>query len=145
LIASTVLGAADDTSASAGQGTDQRKATFTKDVAPILQRACQNCHRPGQIAPMSLLTYADVRPWAKSIRQRVVQREMPPWYIEKNVGIQRFKEDISLTDTEIATIVRWVDDGALQGNPADLPPSRTFDDSAARFALGKPDLVITSP
>lgn len=130
---------------SAAQDRSQRPVTFTKDIAPILQRSCQTCHRPGQIAPMSLVTYADVRPWTRSVRQRVSLREMPPWYIEKHVGIQKFKEDISLTDEEIDTIVRWADNGAPQGNPADMPPARTFDEGAARFALGKPDLVIMSP
>ena len=82
----------------------QRQVTFTKDVAPILQRSCQTCHRPGAIAPMSLLTYQDARPWARSIRQKVVDREMPPWHIDRNVGITKFKDDPSLTDAEIATI-----------------------------------------
>src|ERR1700682_1676013 len=98
--------------------------TFSKDVAPILQRACQNCHRPGSIAPMSLLTYEDVRPWARSIRERVSRREMPPWFIERNIGIQKFKDDASLTDTEVAIIVKWADAAAPQGNPADMPPAR---------------------
>src|ERR1700716_374539 len=83
--------------------------TFTKDVAPILQRSCQNCHRPGAIAPMSLLTYEETRPWARSIRQKVVAREMPPWYIDRHVGIHDFKNDVSLSDLEIATIAAWVD------------------------------------
>src|SRR5437879_8861055 len=77
--------------------------TFAKDVAPILQRSCQPCHRPGNIAPMSLLTYQDVRPWARAIKQQVVQRNMPPWYIDRAVGIREFKNDPSLTDQEIAT------------------------------------------
>src|SRR6059036_4363520 len=72
--------------------------TFTKDVAPILQRSCQSCHRPGSLAPMSLITYDDVRPWARAIKLKTSLREMPPWFIEKNVGIQRFKDDPSLSD-----------------------------------------------
>ena len=88
--------------------------TFTKDVAPILQRACQRCHRPNSMAPMSLVTYDDVRPWARSVKQRVVQREMPPWHIDRTVGIQRFKDDPSLSDDEIRTIATWVDMGAPQ-------------------------------
>src|SRR6516225_8201698 len=92
--------------------------TFARDVAPILQRSCQNCHRPGQIGPFSLLTYQDARPWAKAIKQKVLQREMPPWYIDKSVGIREFKNDISLSDADIATIVKWVDGGAPMGNPA---------------------------
>src|ERR1700712_2296707 len=91
------------------------ESTFSKDVAPILQRACQNCHRPGSVAPMSLLTYEDARPWARSIRQRVSAREMPPWYIDRTVGVQKFKDDPSLTDDEIKTIATWVDGGAPGG------------------------------
>src|SRR5437870_5344085 len=82
--------------------------TFTKDVAPILQRSCVRCHRPGEMAPMSLMTYEDVRPWARSIKTRVVAREMPPWHIDRTVGIQSFKDDPSLSDEEIATIASWV-------------------------------------
>ena len=83
----------------AGQSaTEQAQVTFTKDVAPILQNNCQACHRPGSIAPMSLLTYEETRPWARSIKQKVVAREMPPWFIDKNVGVQHFSNDRSLTD-----------------------------------------------
>ena len=112
----------------AGQSApDQPQVTFAKDVAPILQNNCQVCHRPGSMAPMSLLTYADARPWAASIRRKVAAREMPPWFIDKNVGVQHFSNDVSLTDTEIAAIVKWVDAGAPLGNPADMPPARKFD------------------
>ena len=103
--------------------------TFTKDVAPLLQNRCQVCHRPDTFAPMSLLTYEEARPWAKSIKQKVLAREMPPWYIDKNVGVHHFKNDVSLSDEEIATIVKWVDAGAPKGNPADMPRPRKFDDS----------------
>src|SRR5690242_530179 len=95
--------------------------TFSKDVAPILQKSCQVCHRPGAIAPMSLLTYQDARPWARSIKAKVTAREMPPWYIDRHVGITKFKEDPSLTDAEITTIAKWADAGAPQGNPGDMP------------------------
>jgi hypothetical protein len=118
--------------------------TFTRDVAPILQKSCQNCHRPGQMAPMSLLTYQDVRPWAKSIKQRVTERQMPPWGIDPHVGIQRFKNDPSLRDDEIQTITKWVDAGAPMGNAADMPKPREFDD-ADRWHIGTPDVIITSP
>ena len=74
---------------------DEVTPTFTKDVLPILQRSCQQCHRPGSVAPMSLLTYEEVRPWARAIRDRTAQREMPPWYVERNVGVRQFKEDPS--------------------------------------------------
>ncbi len=119
----------------------QEPVTFTKDIAPILQRTCHNCHRPGNIGPMSLLTYQDARPWARSIRQQVVQRNMPPWYIDKTVGIHKFKNDPSLSDHEIDMITKWVDAGAPQGNPADMPPARQFDDSD-RWHIGTPDVVV---
>lgn len=118
--------------------------TFSKDVAPILQRSCVTCHRPGQSAPMSLLTYEEVRPWARSIRSRVAAREMPPFHIDRNVGIQKFKNDPSLTDEEIATVVAWASNGAPQGNPADLPAPRQFADGS-EWAIGKPDLVVRFP
>ncbi len=126
--------------------TDQ--VTFTKDIAPILQRSCQGCHRPDSIAPMSLLTYEQVRPWAREIKERTMLRHrrgaMPPWFIEKDIGIQRFKDDISLSDAEIARIAKWVDAGAPRGNPDDLPPARVFPDNVA-WQIGTPDLIVTSP
>src|SRR5262245_18814947 len=80
---------------------DTKEITFTEDIAPILQRSCQNCHRPaGGVAPMPLTTYEEVRPWARAIKLRTSRREMPPWFIEKNIGIQKFKDDISLSDRE---------------------------------------------
>jgi hypothetical protein len=118
--------------------------TFSRDVAPILQRACQNCHRPGAIAPMSLLTYQDARPWARSIKAKVTAREMPPWYIDRHVGITKFKDDPSLTDAEIATIAKWVDAGAPAGNPKDLPPPRQFTD-IDKWHIGKPDMIVSLP
>jgi hypothetical protein len=96
--------------------------TYSKHVAPIFQAKCQECHQPNSIAPMSLITYQDARPWARSIKERVAARQMPPWHIDRNVGVQQFKNDMSLTDEQIDTIVRWVDGGALQGDPKDLPP-----------------------
>ena len=118
------------------------QVTFTKDVAPILQRNCQQCHRPGSIAPMSLLTYQDARPWARSIKQKVVAREMPPWHIDRTIGITKFKDDPSLSDAEVATISAWVDAGAPMGNPADMPEPRQFSDLDSWF-IGKPDIVVT--
>ena len=117
------------------------QVTFAKDVAPILQRACQNCHRPGSIGPMSLLTYEEVRPWARSIKQQVTQRNMPPWYIDRTVGIQSFKNDASLSDAEVVKISRWVDQGSPMGDPADMPRARAFDESN-RWHIGKPDIVV---
>jgi len=118
------------------------QVTFTKDVAPILQRSCQNCHRPGAIAPMSLLTYDDVRPWARAIKEKVSKRQMPPWYIDHNIGISAFKDDPSLSDREIATISQWVDAGAPRGNPTDMPPPRQFSD-LDQWHIGKPDFIVT--
>ena len=129
----------------AGQSAPgQPQVTFTKDVAPIFQENCQACHRPGSIAPMSLITYAETRPWARSIKQKVLVREMPPWFIDKNVGVQHFSNDRSLSDREIETIAAWVDAGAPEGNPADVPPPRHFADSET-WQIGKPDVIVALP
>jgi len=118
--------------------------TFAKDVAPIFQKSCQACHHDGTSAPMSLVTYEQVRPWARSIRQRVAARDMPPWHLDKTVGVRHYKNDRSLSDAEIATVVRWVDNGAPQGNPADMPPPLTFRAEGEWF-IGEPDLKVTTP
>jgi len=111
--------------------------TFTKDVAPILFKSCVECHRPSGMAPMSLMTYEDARPWARAVRQKVVAREMPPWGADPAIG--KFSNDVSLKPSEIDTITAWVDAGAPQGNPADLPKAPTF---AEGWSIGKPDLVF---
>src|SRR5262249_50917946 len=118
--------------------------TFAKDVAPIFQKNCQTCHHQGTPAPMSLVTYEDVRPWARSIRQRVAARDMPPWHLDKTVGVRKYKNDRSLSDDEIATIVKWVDTGAPQGNPADMPAPLSWRSEADWF-IGEPDLKVTTP
>ncbi len=127
--------------AAAGPGD----VTFTKDIAPILQRSCQGCHRPDGVAPMSLVTYGDVRPWARAIKQRTGigphAGVMPPWYIEKNIGIQHYKDDPSLSDLEIAKIANWADSGAPQGDPADMPPAKKFLDLDT-WNIGAPDLIV---
>jgi hypothetical protein len=121
------------------------EVTFTKDIAPILQRSCENCHRPDGVAPMSLVTYEETRPWARSIKQRTgigpKAGVMPPWYAEKNIGIQHYKDDPSLTELEVATIAKWADTGAAKGNPADMPPARVYADSRA-WNIGTPDLIV---
>ena len=104
--------------------TPAKPVTFSKDVAPILQAKCQECHQPNSIAPMSLITFQDARPWARSIKERVATRQMPPWHIDKSVGVQKFKNDMSLTDEQVDTIVRWVDAGAPQGDPKEMPPPK---------------------
>jgi hypothetical protein len=119
------------------------QVTFTKDVAPILQKSCQGCHRPGSVAPMSLLTYEDARPWARSMKQKVTAREMPPWHIDRNIGITKFKDDPSLTEAEIQTIAKWVDGGAVRGNLGDMPAPKQFSDLDQWF-IGKPDIVVTN-
>jgi hypothetical protein len=122
--------------------------TYSKDIAPVLQRSCQNCHNDQGLAPMALTTYQEVRPWAKSIKTRTALRDrrgvMPPWYAEKDIGIQHYKNDISLSDEELAKIAKWADNGAPEGNAADLPPARTFGDNE-KWTLGEPDLVISTP
>jgi len=139
-----VLAAVGLAAPSARAAGPQGEVTFTKDIAPILQRSCQRCHRPDSIAPMSLLTYEQVRPFARDIKRRTSLREMPPWFIEKNIGIQQFKNDPSLSEEEVAKVASWVDNGAPQGNPADMPPPLVFGEAAA-WTLGKPDLIISSP
>jgi mono/diheme cytochrome c family protein len=119
-----------------------KEVTFTKDIAPIFQKSCQSCHHAGTAAPMSLITYQDARPWARSIKQRTQNREMPPWHLDKTVGIKKYKNDISLNDAEIATIARWVDQGTKQGDPKDMPPPLTFKPETDWF-IGKPDLIVT--
>ena len=132
------------------QTTDTDAVTFARDIAPILQRSCQACHRSGSMAPMSLVTYQEVRPWARAIREKVAERSMPPWHIDKTVGIRDFANDISLSDAEIDAVVRWVDAGAPLGNPADMPPPIEWPaDDIWRLAaeydeLGEPDLVVRS-
>ena len=121
--------------------------SYTKDVAPILQQRCQVCHQPGSIAPMSLLTYDDAKKYARRIRTKVSERLMPPWHIDRNVGIQQFKNDGSLTDEQVATIVNWVDSGTPLGDPKDMPPAVKFPDPdrwQLAEKLGQPDLVIKS-
>jgi hypothetical protein len=123
--------------------------TFTKDVASIFQEKCESCHRPDSIAPMSLVTYEESRPWARSIKNRVAARQMPPWHIDRTIGIQHFQNDRSLTDAEVDTIVRWVDGGAPRGEMRDMPPPVAWPDHSvwnyAELFGGPPDLVVKSP
>ena len=120
------------------------QVTFSKDVAPILYKSCIRCHRPEELAPMSLLTYNDARPWAQSIKNRVSKREMPPWFLDKTIGIQKYKNDPSLTDEEIATIVKWADTGAQQGNPADMPKMPEAE-TLSTWRIGTPDVIVHYP
>ena len=114
--------------------------TFHADVEPILQRRCQICHRSGDIAPMSLMTYAEVRPWAKAIRSAVLQKKMPPWFADPAHGV--YGNDPSLSTSELETLIAWIDADAPQGNPEDAPRSLEFVDG---WRIGKPDVVIEIP
>ena len=130
------------------QSADQ--VTFARDVAPIFQESCVRCHRPGTAAPMSLETYELARQWAPLIREKVAGRQMPPWPLDQTVGIQQFKNDASLSDEEIATIVEWVDSGAVLGNPADLSEPRDWPGWADSWRYEErfgrpPDVILTSP
>jgi len=111
--------------------------TFAKDVAPILYKICVECHRPTAMAPMSLLTYEDARPWARAIKQKLTRREMPPWGADPAIG--KFANDVSLSTSQIATIAAWADAGAPLGNRADLPTPPQF---AEGWSIGQPDLVF---
>ncbi len=112
--------------------------TFSKDIAPIFYKHCVECHRPTMFAPMSLLTFEEARPWARSIKQRVVAREMPPWGADPAIG--RFRNDPRLSQAEIDTIMAWVDGGAPKGNDVDLPKRPHFVDG---WTIGEPDVVVT--
>jgi len=122
--------------------------TFAKDIAPIFQEKCETCHRQGQGAPMNLTTFEEVRPWARSIKQRVATRNMPPWHLDKTVGIQKFQNDRSLSDQQIAMIVKWVDAGSPLGDKKDLPVAIVWPDDAgwkyAKIIGQEPDFVIKS-
>jgi len=111
--------------------------TYTRDVAPILYKNCTQCHRPGEIAPMSLLTYEDARPWAKAIRDEVGEGHMPPWHADAPHGT--FLNDRSLTQAEKDTIVKWASNGAPKGDPKDMPATPAYVDG---WSLGKPDAVF---
>ena len=121
----------------------QAPATFTNDVAPILFDNCVSCHRPGEVAPMPLRSYEEVRPWARAIKNKVVTREMPPWFADPNFGT--FKDDARLTEQEIETIAQWVDAGAPRGDPADLPDLPDLPTFADGWALGEPDHILMFP
>src|SRR5437762_621499 len=140
LVALLAVGiAAMSASMKATVGEDSSSVTFYKDVLPILQKNCQTCHRPGEIAPMSFMTYKDTRPWAKAIKTAVVSRQMPPWFADPNYG--HFANDRTLSDAATKTLVAWADGGAVEGNAQDAPPPVKFVDG---WSI-KPDMVIEMP
>jgi len=126
--------------ASASDKTNAKAVTFNKDVAPIFYKRCVECHRAGEIAPMSLLTFKEARPWARSIKENVVGRVMPPWHADPHYG--EFSNDRRLTEQEVATIAAWVDQGAKEGEATDLPPAPKFLEG---WNIGKPDQIFYIP
>ncbi len=123
-----------------------KPVTFTKDIAPIFQDKCEACHRKDSMAPMSLVTYEEARPWARSIKERVVTHQMPPWHLDKR-SVSRNSERPSLSDEQIATIVRWVDSGSPMGDPKDMPPAKQWpneDEWQLAKQFGEPDLILKS-
>jgi len=124
-------------SLSAAATTGGSTVTFNKDIAPILQKNCQSCHRPGEPAPMPLLTYKQVRPWASAIKEATALKKMPPWFADSHYG--KWSNDRSLTKADIDTIARWADSGAPEGDAKDAPVPVKFIDG---WNIAKPDMVL---
>src|SRR5687767_12100438 len=124
----------------ANKGTAVSQSTFHRDVAPILQKNCQGCHRPGEAAPFSLLTYTEARPWAKAIKEAVRLKRMPPWFADPHVG--KFANDRSLSPAEVAVISRWADAGAPEGDPKDAPAPIRFVEG---WNIGNPEYTVQMP
>ncbi len=114
--------------------------TFNKDVIPILQKHCQGCHRPGEVAPMSFMSYRETRPWAKAIKESVITKKMPPWFADPAYG--HFRNERKLDPQELSTLVKWADSGASEGDAKDKPAPVEF---ATGWSIGKPDIVIEMP
>ena len=125
---------------SAVSGAGKAPLTFSKDIAPIFYKNCVGCHRPGEIAPMSLITYKEVRPWAKAIREKVATRQMPPWHLDSQYG--KWENDRRLTQKDVDAVVAWIDGGAAEGNAKDLPPLPKL---ASGWQIGEPDIVFQMP
>jgi len=135
-----IAGLAVATAAMAADANSQVQVTFAKDVLPILQKNCQTCHRPGQVAPMSLLSYQEARPWAKAIKAAVTARKMPPWFADPNYG--HFANDRSLKQSEIDTLVKWADTGAAPGDAKDAPAPVKWPDGGWGI---QPEVVMDLP
>jgi hypothetical protein len=143
-----LLAASASAAAIAAEAQSAATPTFHRDVLPILQQSCQRCHRPSSIAPMSLMSYSEVRRYATRIKERTQLRDeqgaMPPWFIDPDVGIQHFANDEALTDEQIATLAAWVDAGAPEGVATHAPPALVFP-SEPTWDIGEPDLVVDLP
>src|ERR1700692_24500 len=125
---------------SSAAATNPSPVTFTRDVAPVLQKNCQGCHRPGEAAPFSLLSYEQARPWAKAMKEAVRLKKMPPWLADPHYG--RFSNDRSLSRKEIETIAAWAEAGAPEGDPKDMPAPARFVEG---WSIPKPDVVFEFP
>jgi hypothetical protein len=123
-----------------GRVVKESAVTFNKDVAPILQKNCQGCHRSGEAAPMSLMTYKEARPWAVAIREAVILKRMPPWYADPHFG--KFSNDRSLSQADIETLTFWANHGTPEGDPLQAPKPAQFVDG---WNIGTPDLVLEMP
>src|SRR5438034_3716217 len=134
-----VVGLMITSAAMATEVSAQSTVTFNKDVLPILQNNCQTCHRPGEVAPMSLVSYEDSRPWARSIKTKTMAKQMPPWFADPDYGL--FSNERQLSSREIDTLASWADAGAPAGNPKDAPPPRTFHEGWNIT----PDVVVEMP
>ena len=149
LVAAALALPSQSLSAQQGGEMNAEDVTFTRDVAPIIQDNCQICHRQGSVAPMAFEEYRDVRRYARRIKDQVARRLMPPYHADTGVGIQQLKNDWRLTDGEIETIVAWVDAGTPEGNPADMPEPRVWEDrhmwQQEADMGGPPDHVVASP
>jgi hypothetical protein len=127
--------------AAASLAAQDAKPTFTKDVAPVLQKHCQSCHRPGQAAPFSLISYEQARPWAKAMKAAVLQKKMPPWFAEGGVG-RKFANDPTMPQSDVDALIAWADSGAAEGDPKDMPAPKQFVEG---WSIPKPDVVFQLP
>jgi hypothetical protein len=125
---------------SAVSGDSKTTLTYSKQIAPLFMKNCMSCHRQGEIAPMALTSYKEIRPWAKSIREKIIAKEMPPWHADPTHG--KWANDRRMAQSDIDTIVKWIDAGAPEGNPKDLPPMPKF---ASGWQIGEPDVVFYMP
>src|SRR5262245_37530072 len=121
-------------------GSGNAPLTFSKDIAPIFYKSCVGCHRPGEIAPMSLITFKEVRPWAKAIRATVATKQMPPWHPDPKFG--KWENDLRLSQKDVDAVLAWVDSGAPEGNPKDLPPMPKLETG---WQIGQPDVIFEMP